>query len=96
MWMIVVMRQTRVSMLQKPLEPRKMQMGEISRLPVLVAAVEAGVAVAGAAAAAAAAVKTVMKILSTLSESSSNSQEASKDKQRITKWILINRGDREE
>jgi hypothetical protein len=94
MWMIVVMRQTRVSMLQKPLEPRKMQMGEISRLPVLVAAVEAGVAVAGAAAAAA--VKTVMKILSTLSESSSNSQEASKDKQRITKWILINRGDREE
>jgi hypothetical protein len=93
MWMIVVMRQTRVSMLQKPLEPRKMQMGERSRLPVLVAAAEAGAAVAGAAAAAA--VKTVMKILSTLSESSSNSQEASKAKQGITKWILINRGYRE-
>ena len=69
MWMIVVMKQTRVSMLQKPLEPRKMQMR--SRLPVLVAAVGVG-AVGAVVGAASAVAKTVTKILSTLFESSSN------------------------
>jgi hypothetical protein len=68
MWMIMVMKQTRVSMLQKPLEPRRMQMREMSRLPVLVVAVEVEAVVAGAAAAAVT-VKAVMKILSTLFES---------------------------